>query len=104
MRICNILGLPQKKLGKYLSEGICFDSCISEFPYKYEGEEENLCVKNCSELGLLADIKNKICVPNCKNIGRIRYEDRCVSICPFNVAFTYSTSEENYCVEFSISL
>ena len=107
---CNSIGLYNvlsekicsnncKKKAKYLSEGICFDSCISEFPYKYEGEEENLCVKNCSELGLLADIKNKICVPNCKNIGRIRYEDRCVSSCPFNVAFTYSTSEENYCVE-----
>lgn len=34
-----------------------------------------------------------------KNEGKIRYEDRCVSACPFNVKFKLSTNEENYCVE-----
>lgn len=88
-----------KKNSQYLFQGNCFKSCISEAPYIYETEDENICTKDCSKYGLLFDIDNIKCVNNCKNLGKIRHEDRCVSSCPFTARFKYSTPEENYCVE-----
>ena len=88
-----------KKIKQNLYESICLTSCISEAPYIYEGEEENICTRNCSKYGLLLDVENAKCVSNCKGLGRIRYEDRCVQSCPFNVKYKYSTIEEDYCVK-----
>ena len=107
---CNSLGLYNllsekactdncKKNSKYLIKGNCANKCITEFPILYESENENYCVKNCAEIGLLTDITNSKCIPNCKNSGYYLYEDRCVSSCPYNVRFMYSTSTENYCVK-----
>jgi hypothetical protein len=59
-----------KKYSLYLLDNNCFYSCPSESPYKYRGENEYTCHKNCSEIGLLTDIENKICVSNCRNIGK----------------------------------
>ena len=92
-----------KKNSQYLFEGNCFKSCISEAPYIYLAEDENICTNDCSKYGLLFDIDNIKCVNNCKSIGKIRYENRCISQCPFNVKFKYSTSEEDYCVEDCVS-
>ena len=107
---CNELGLYNiisqklctdncKKNSKYLAEGNCFDKCISEYPSVYETEEENYCIKQCSDVGLLTDVSDGSCISNCKNAGKIKYEDRCINECPFNVKYTYSTNEENYCVK-----
>ena len=81
------------------TEGNCIDKCISEYPSIYLAENENHCIKKCSDVGLLTDISDDSCVTNCKNLGKIRYEDRCITKCPFNVKYTYSTNEENYCVK-----
>ena len=107
---CNSLGLYNiisgktctdncKKNSKYLIEGNCIDKCISEFPTIYETEDESHCIKKCSDIGLLTDISTGTCVSNCKNLGKIKYEDRCITECPQNVKYTYSTNEENYCVK-----
>lgn len=107
---CNSLGLYNvlsekictdncKKNSKYLIEGNCIDKCISEYPSIYLSENENHCIKKCSDVGLITDISDGSCVTNCKNLGKIRYEDRCITKCPFNVKYTYSTNEENYCVK-----
>ena len=103
-RLYNVISQKQctdncKRISQYLYDGICLTTCISEAPYIYEGGDENICTKNCSKYGLLLDIDSAKCVSNCKTIGKIRYEDRCVSSCPFNVKFKYSTSEEDYCVK-----
>lgn len=100
----NILSSKQctnncKNISKYLIKNNCFDRCIYEFPYKYEGENENSCHKNCSEIGLLTNIVTDTCVSNCKNLGAIRYNNICVSSCPYNAIYTYSTSDENYCLK-----
>ena len=88
-----------KQVSQYLYDDNCITSCISEAPYQYEGDDEYICTKNCAKYGLLIDVDNTKCVTNCKILGKVRYEDRCVSSCPFNVKFKYSTNEEDFCVE-----
>ena len=70
-----------------------------EAPYYNEGELENTCHKNCEEIGLLNNIYDHVCVKNCKNIGKRKYENRCVKTCPRNAFYVYETDEESYCVK-----
>ena len=89
-----------KKYSLYLLDNNCFYSCPSESPYKYKGENEYTCHKNCSEIGLLTDIENKICVSNCKNIGKKNLDNRCISYCPTSHKYIFSENDnEDYCVK-----
>ena len=89
-----------KKYFQYLAFGNCFKSCPQEAPYSYGGEDENKCVKNCSEIGLITNIVNVNCVTNCRKIGLIfKIRSNCISKCPTISKFIYSTEEEDYCVD-----
>ena len=88
-----------KKYSEYLVYGNCFKSCPANTPYKYEGEDENKCLKDCSEIGLLTDLVLNVCTTNCKKSGKKLFEGRCLSSCPYTARYIYSTNEEDYCVE-----
>ena len=89
-----------KKYSLYLLDNNCFYSCPSESPYKYNGESEYTCHKNCDEVGLLTDIEDKICVSNCKNRGKKNLDNRCISYCPTSHKYIFSENEnEDYCVK-----
>jgi len=53
-----------KKYSKFLYKSNCYNSCPSMAPYKYYGEEENTCHKNCEEIGLKTNIVDNTCNNN----------------------------------------
>ena len=87
-----------KKYSQYLAFDNCFKSCPQDAPYKYEGEDEYKCYKNCTEIGLYTDLVLKQCTTNCKKSGKKLFGSNCVSTCPITDKYIYSTNEEDYCV------
>lgn len=88
-----------KKKTQYLAFNNCFQTCGNIVPYKYEDENEYSCHKNCSEIGLLTDLTLELCTTNCKKTGKKLFGNICVTECPLNSKYIYTTNDEDYCVK-----